>query len=180
VRRVLAGLGLGLLLGALARGWMHLLATEPGVTWSGTGFVLGVFAVAGLGTGAVAEARHGGRSRWWRLAALLAVPMFLGPGMVLAPAFVVGGWGMHRGPAARAAAAAAVLAAPLFLVASAWDEVQRTLLPYPDAGYLLVVGLGATALAAALGWAGASALGPWGPRSAAATYGLARPALCRS
>jgi hypothetical protein len=42
--------------------------------------------------------------------------------------------------------------------------VQRTLMPYPDAVYLAVLGVGAAALAGALAWGGSLALGPWTPR----------------
>jgi len=145
---------------------MRLIATEPDFTWSGTGFILGAFTLASLGIGAAAAARHGGRSRRWRLTVLLAIPLFLSPGMILVPALVVGGWGIRRGRRARAAAAAGVLVGPLFLVQSAWEEVQRTLMPYPDAVYLAILGLGATLLAATLAWAASAALGPWAPRRA--------------
>ena len=130
-RRALAGAGLGLMLGVAARIWMRLVATEPELTWAGTGFVLGAFAVAGLGVGVAAAARVQRRSRWTRLALLLAVPVFLSPGMVLAPALVVGGWGLRRGPKARLAAAAAVLLGPVMLVATTGGTSSRRSCPTP-------------------------------------------------
>ena len=84
--------------------------------------------------------------------------------LVLAPALVLGGWGLRRGLLARLLAVAGVLTAPVALVAASWDEVQRTLTPYPDPVSLAVLGLGGAALAGALAWGGSLALGPWTPR----------------
>lgn len=161
MRRVLTGAGLGLTVGVAARWWMRLVATEPELTWLGTGFVLAVFTVAGVGAGTVAAARARQGSRWWRLAGLLAVPVFLSPGMVLAPAALVGGWGLRRGPWARAVAVVALLLGPALLLAVTWDEVERSLMPLPDAVYRAVLGGGATLLGAALAWGGSVVLGPW-------------------
>jgi hypothetical protein len=143
---------------------MHLVATQPEITVAGTAFILGVFSLAGVGVGLAVAAREAGRSPRWRLALLLTVPVFLSPGMVLAPALVLGGWGLRRGLLARLLAVAGVLTAPVALVAASWDEVQRTLMPYPDTVYLAVLGLGGAALAGALAWGGSLALGPWTPR----------------
>ncbi|MEO7235398.1 MAG: hypothetical protein ABIW80_08490 [Lapillicoccus sp.] len=161
MRRVLAGAGLGLALGVAARWWMRLVSTQPELSWSGTGLILALFTTAGVGLGIAAAARAAGRSRWWRLTAVLAVPVLLSPGMVLAPALVVGGWGLRRGPRARVAAAAAVLVAPAVLVVATWADVEQSLMPYPDGVYRGVLALGAALLGAAFAWGGSAAFGPW-------------------
>ncbi len=161
MRQVLAGAGLGLALGVAARWWMRLVSTQPELSWSGTGLILALFTTAGVGLGIAAAARAAGRSRWWRLAAVLAVPVFLSPGIVLAPALVMGGWGVRRGPVARLVAAAAVLLAPAMLVVATWADVERSLNPYPDAVYRAVLALGVALLGAAFAWGGSAAFGPW-------------------
>jgi hypothetical protein len=95
VSRVLTGAALGLGVGVAARVYMRLVATEPELTVAGTAFILGVFTLAGVGVGLAVAAREAGRSPRWRLALLLTVPVFLSPGMVLAPALVLGGWGLR-------------------------------------------------------------------------------------
>lgn len=85
LRHLAVGLGLGVLTGVVARGFMALLTADPQVSWAGTGFIIGVFAVAGLALGAVHAFRQRGRSRWWTLLALPSVVVFLGPGLLLLP-----------------------------------------------------------------------------------------------
>lgn len=92
-----AGLLLGAVWGGLARLWMRLLTTsEPGFTWSGTAFIVGIFAVAGMSAGLVAGAR---RRRWrgtpMRVLRVVGfsgtVVLSLGQGALMAPTLVLGG-----------------------------------------------------------------------------------------
>ncbi|WP_406047726.1 hypothetical protein [Kribbella sp. NBC_00889] len=87
-----AGLGLGVGWGIAARGWMRLISTEPQFTWAGTGIILGLTGVSGLVLGILYGVRRTGRSRWWRVLALLCLPTFAGPGILFLPAFLLGGF----------------------------------------------------------------------------------------
>ncbi|TQM64055.1 hypothetical protein [Humibacillus xanthopallidus] len=80
-RGALAGLAWGL----LARLFMRLIATTPEFTWGGTLAILGLSTLLGTGLGLVVGARLGGRSRWWRLAPVPGLVLFMGPGMTLVP-----------------------------------------------------------------------------------------------
>ena len=74
----------------LARVWMRLITTEPEFSWAGTLAIIGLAAVLGCGVGLVAESRRAGRSLWWTLAVVPGLALFLSPGMLLAPCFLVG------------------------------------------------------------------------------------------
>jgi hypothetical protein len=84
-RGALAGLAWGL----LARLFMRLVATNPEFTWAGTLSILGLSTLLGTGLGLVAGARQDGRSRWWRLAPVPGLVLFMSPGMVLVPGAVL-------------------------------------------------------------------------------------------
>ena len=88
LRGLLAGLGLGILWGAVARLFMRLLTDDPHFSWEGTLFIVGLAAGAGALVGLVRGALRSGRSGWWRLAALPGLALFAGPGMLLLPASV--------------------------------------------------------------------------------------------
>ena len=88
VRGFLTGVLAGLAWGVLARVFMRLLSDEPGFSWSGTLFILGLSAFAGALVGLVRGARRAGRSGWWRLAALPGLVLFAGPGLLLLPGAV--------------------------------------------------------------------------------------------
>ncbi|GAA1682424.1 hypothetical protein GCM10009745_28390 [Kribbella yunnanensis] len=90
-RAAAAGFALGLAWGAAARVWMRLISTDPEFSWSGTGFILGSTALCGLTFGVLYGVRSAGRSRWWRLLALVCVVDLAGPGMVFIPALLLGG-----------------------------------------------------------------------------------------
>lgn len=92
-RQAAAGLVLGAGWGVAARAWMRLISNEPEFSWSGTLLIITFAAVGGLGMGLVGGARASGRRSWWRLSALLAVPIVAAPQgiMVFLPAFVLGG-----------------------------------------------------------------------------------------
>ena len=86
-----AGLGLGVGWGIAARGWMRLISTEPEFSWTGTAMILALTGVSGLVLGLLNGLRRTGRSRWWRVLAILCLPTFASPGMIFLPAFLLGG-----------------------------------------------------------------------------------------
>ena len=96
------GFALGAAWGLLARAWMRLITTDPEFSWSGTLMIIGLSAVLGLGVGVVDAARRTGRTSFWTLAVVPGLLLFMSPGMLLAPSFLLGGlaWGA-RGRAAR-------------------------------------------------------------------------------
>ncbi len=101
VRGAATGLALGAGLGVLARVWMRTVSTDPQFSWAGTLMILGLFAAAGLLVGVVRALRLASRSPWWKLLLLPGLALFAGPGMLLLPGTVVGGWGFSgRGPRA--------------------------------------------------------------------------------
>ena len=79
----------GLAWGLLARLFMRLLATTPEFTWDGTLAILGLSTLLGTGLGLVVGARQSGRSRWWRLAPVPGLVLFMSPGMVMVPGGVL-------------------------------------------------------------------------------------------
>ena len=74
LRTVGAGLALGAGWGVLVRVYMRLVSTAPSFSWSGTLFIIGVAALAGAALGVVQAARVRRARRWWRVAALGALP----------------------------------------------------------------------------------------------------------
>lgn len=97
VRGSTLGLALGAGWGVVARVWMRLISTDPVFSWSGTLIIVGLAALLGACVGLVNAALRAGRSGWWRLAVLPGLVLLLGPGMLLAPSFLVGGlaWRPH-------------------------------------------------------------------------------------
>ena len=82
-RHVGAGLVAGVVTGLVARGFMALLTEDPEFTWAGTSAIVAVFAIAGLVLAVVHTIKLRGRARWWKLLALPAAVIGLGPGMLL-------------------------------------------------------------------------------------------------
>lgn len=179
VRPVAAGLGLGLAWGVVARVWMRLLSSDPQLTWRGTLAVVVSAGLAGALLGAAHAAGRRGASGAWRALALPGVALFLGPGLPFLPAFVVGGWGMRRGPVGRAVAAGSVAVAPLLLLQALVSGDSGPLLAPSDLPSLLVVAGGSGLLAVTSAWAGTAAFGPWArpaTRRAPAGVAVQRPA----
>lgn len=85
LRHLGAGLALGVLTGAVARGFMRLLTDDPEFTWAGTGFIVGLFTVAGLSLAAAYDLKLRHRSQWWKLIALPSALLATGAGMLLIP-----------------------------------------------------------------------------------------------
>jgi len=102
------GLGLGAVWGVLARVWMRLISDNPEFSWAGTLAIIGLSAVLGTGVGLMHAARRSGRSGWWTLAVVPGLLLFMSPGMLLAPCFLLGGLG--RGALGRVLQAVGVLA----------------------------------------------------------------------
>jgi hypothetical protein len=115
-------LAAGVVWGALARGWMRVISTEPEFTSSGSLFIVGAFAVAAT-TQAVALV-----ARRWRSAALRGagrvvglvgmLPLFVGAGVTMLPTVVGGGlaFGQRGWPRLVRALAVAVAVAPVVAI----------------------------------------------------------------
>lgn len=76
--------------GLLARIWMRLISSDPEFSWTGTLAIIGLAALLGCGVGMVAASRRAGRSLWWTLTVIPGLALFLSPGMLLAPCFLIG------------------------------------------------------------------------------------------
>ena len=91
VRLILLGVLCGAGWGVAARVWMRLISTDPTFTWSGTLFIVGASAFAGLGMGIVMAL--GQRLRGIGVATML--PLGLGPGMIMLPTVALGGMALR-------------------------------------------------------------------------------------
>jgi hypothetical protein len=139
--------------GVLARIWMRLISGDPEFSWTGTLTIIGVAALLGFGVGLVAAARRAGRSRWWTLAVVPGLILFLSPGMLLAPSFFIGSLAYaQRGRMLRAVGWAGI---SLSVLGSALLVV---LVPEPGSettpGQALVFLIGFALMAITLAWAG--------------------------
>ena len=136
------GFALGAAWGVLARVWMRLISTEPEFSWSGTLMIVGLSAVLGLGVGVADGARRTGRTGFWTLAVVPGLLLFMSPGMLLAPCFLLGG--LAWGPRGRAARVVGLLAVAASVGVGVWARL-------PDLTVTYLVGY--VALALALAWA---------------------------
>jgi hypothetical protein len=97
---VLAGLLVGLVYAAALRAWMRLVSTDPEFTWTGTGFILGAFAVLGsmAGLATVARTRSGpGTTLAVRVVGIvLSLGCFIAAGAAMLPTIVPAGLGVGR------------------------------------------------------------------------------------
>lgn len=157
VRAAAAGLALGAGWGVLARVWMRMISTTPEFSWSGTLLIIGFSALAGLGLGLVHGARSRHRSRWWRLAVVLALPIVsAAQGVVFAPAFWLGGFAFAgRGPRVVRGVLALVATGPVWLIWATSDPVERSLVPAPT----FVLGL--LVLMTGVAWGGSQLFRRW-------------------
>ena len=157
VRAAAAGLALGAGWGVLARVWMRMISTTPEFSWSGTLLIIGFSALAGLGLGLVHGARSRHRSRWWRLAVVLALPIVsAAQGVVFAPAFWLGGFAFAgRGPRGVRGVLALVATGPVWLIWATSDPVERSLVPAPT----FVLGL--LVLMTGVAWGGSQLFRCW-------------------
>ena len=95
-RAAALGAATGAAWGVLARIWMRLISTDPEFSWTGTLAIIGLTALLGCGVGTVAASRRAGRSLWWTLAVVPGLLLFLSPGLLVAPCFLVGGLAFAR------------------------------------------------------------------------------------
>jgi hypothetical protein len=104
--------------------------------------IVGLSAVLGLGVGGVDAARRTGRTGFWTLAVVPGLLLFMSPGMLLAPAFLLGG--LASGARGRLARVVGLLAVAGSVGAGVWAGLGDITVTY-------VVGY--VALALALAWA---------------------------
>jgi hypothetical protein len=155
---LVGGLAVGAIWGALARLWMRSITTsEPEFTWSGTIFIVGIFAIVGMTAGLV----FGVRRRQWRGGAAAAarivgcaatVALSIGQGALFAPTLLFGGLAVARRSwptwlrAALALLAVAPVAVVHFDLRDEWPHTWARLLGAAALG-LIVYGGTAAALA---------------------------------
>ena len=178
LRAALIGFGLGAAWGVVARVWMRLVSTEHEFSWAGSLAIVVLAAVFGTGVGLATVARRlAGRRRWLRLAVLPGMVLFLGQGLPLLPAVVIGGPLLgRRNPLAKAVAAVAVVGLGVaFWWTARLDETTMLSAPLHVRLGLLV---GMPVISAALAWAGHLLWGPLPPRRQVAgpgSVGVTRP-----
>jgi hypothetical protein len=150
---------------------MRLISTDPEFSWSGTLVIVGLAALLGAGVGLVDAALRAGRSRWWRLAVVPGLLLFLGPGVLLAPSFLVGGlaWRPHRMWLRVPGALMLVgsVGGATWLAAGDPEGVAPV-----TAGEVVVFATGFAVLALGLAWASSRV---WQPRSWPAAQGVDEP-----
>lgn len=168
------GASAGVAWGVLARIWMRLISEDPEFTWAGTLGIVGLAAGLGAGVGVVAAARLGGRSLWWTVAVVPGLVLFMSPGMLLAPCFLLGGLArVGRRLVSRVIGWTAIVGPIVAMLFFA------TGLPEPGSDpdlAAMVVGLGGfTLMAFSLAWAGSLLWQPR-PRTALVTGDQGAPA----
>ena len=152
LRAALLGAAAGAGWGVAARVWMRLLTSNPGFSWTGTLFILGLAAVLGAGVGLCWSARGAtGARRWLRLALLPGLLLFAGQGLPFLPSFLGGALLARRSRVLRVVGGLSLV---LPAVAVWWimrfDE--ETFLSAPHSQQVAVlVGMPVLALALALG-----------------------------
>ncbi len=155
------GLLLGACFGLLARLWMRLISVAPEFSAVGTGGIIAMAMIGGLGIGLVRGARlAGGRpaNRWW---ALLAVPFLAAPQglFVYLGGAILGGWALSgRGPKWIRVLAGVLVLLLSFAPLAVMTEYDRSLLA--PLQYFWMVG-GLLALDVALALAGREVFRPW-------------------
>jgi hypothetical protein len=98
--RVYSMVMIGALYGVALRGWMRFVSTDPEFSWSGTGYIVGVFTVLGLMAGLVGLARR----RGWQhglvvtrvVGGVLALGCFMAAGLAMFPTIVPAALGVAR------------------------------------------------------------------------------------
>jgi hypothetical protein len=152
-RAAALGFAAGAVWGVLARVWMRLISTDPEFSWIGTLSIIGFSALLGAGVGVVHAARRSGRSRWWTLSVVPGLVLFLSPGMLLAPAFLLGGPAFGgRGRVLRVVGVASLVASiglAMFLLVGNPDPGSEA----PSLGGGVVFATGYVAMALSLAWA---------------------------
>lgn len=93
---VIAGFVGGAVWGVVLRAWMRYISTNPEFSWSGTLFIVGAAAMAGLVVGVLWWRHLEGGSRWWKALGLGVLPVFGGAGAVMLPSALLGAVGFGR------------------------------------------------------------------------------------
>ena len=113
VRLTFVGLVVGVGYAACLRAWMRLVSTDPEFSWSGTGYILGAFAVLGAMAGLVTAGRRLGWRRRLNSAraagTLLSLGCFMAAGALMLPTIVPAALGWARSDWPRPARAGLLL-----------------------------------------------------------------------
>ena len=141
---IIVGLLGGAVWGAVLRAWMRFISTSPEFSWSGTLFIVGAAALAGLVVGVLWWRHLAGGSGWWKLLVVGVLPVFGGAGAVMLPSALLGavGFGATRWPLAARAALVAVAVGGQYALFGAGGEA------FPDgrvipavAWYTVMIGI---------------------------------------
>ncbi len=135
-----AGLGfiLGVAWGIAARFWMRMISTDPEFSWSGTLMIVGLAGLLGMGVGLIYATRRVGRHQWLGTLLIPGLILFMGPGMLFAPSFALGGFAWRRGAGRRGdrllqlVGAAVLIGIPLAALWQVRAEVEAGLAPASD------------------------------------------------
>ena len=173
--------GIGFVLGALwaviARFWMRMISTEPEFSWTGTLMIIGFAGLLGMGVGLIYATRQLGRHRWLGLAILPGLMLFMSPGMLFLPAFLLGGFAWRRGAGLvgdrllQLVGVAVLIGIPLLAWWRVRAEVEAGLAPSSDQAW---AGVGFFVLSLGLA-AGGSMMWKPGPKSAPVEVDLLSP-----
>jgi hypothetical protein len=98
--RLLTMVVVGASYGVVLRAWMRFVSTDPEFSWSGTGYIVGIFSVLGLMAGLVDL----GRRRGWQrklvatrfVGGVLALGCFMAAGIAMFPTIVPAALGVAR------------------------------------------------------------------------------------
>lgn len=125
-RAAAIGAASGLVWGITARCWMRLISTQPEFSWSGTLMIIAFSAWLGLFVGLIYGTRMARKRRWLILFGLPGVMLFLSPGMLFVPAFVLGSaiWNHAQQRSVRRLGVAAGWLAVLLPTLLLWNDVR--------------------------------------------------------
>ncbi|KGN34400.1 hypothetical protein N802_12465 [Knoellia sinensis KCTC 19936] len=158
LRRLGAGLILGVLTGIVARGFMRLVTVEPEFSWAGTLLIITIFTIAGVALAAAYDVKQRHRSRWWKLLALPSILLGFGQGMFMLPGILAFSLLLSRQRWMRVTG---------LLLLSAFLAVSKPLIGASDAPFTLRMALGVAVMlgvCAAIATALRAALTGWVPR----------------
>lgn len=146
VTTIATGLVFGAVVGVAARAWMRLVSSDPEFSWSGTVFIVGLFAFAGLVQGLAFAVRRR-RWTWWHqlparvVAAFGALLLGTGAGIVMLPAIVGGSLAVARTGWSRRARAVAACVAAVNALAMWWLLGSELTVGRKAAGWLTMLPL---------------------------------------
>ena len=146
---------------------MRLISTQPEFSWTGTLLIVAFSAWLGLFVGLVHGTRMAGKGRWLIPLGVPGILIFLSPGMLFAPAFLLGSaiWNRAKRPVVRRVGIAFGLVAVAGPTLWLWNDTrfdESRFVPTPALDQATIcVGFGLLSLALAYG---ASFM--WRPRPA--------------